>query len=70
MAGICPQLCHTYFLVKRVKLIRRKDTGGQYSHRPKSKEGGWAGLLDLWPGESVIVQNEKKNQTTYCAGMC
>lgn len=61
MAGICPHFCHTYFRVKRVKLIRPKDTGGQYSHRPKSNQGGWAGLLDPWPGERGIVQSEKKN---------
>lgn len=66
MAGICPRFCHTYFCVKRVKLIRPKDTGGQCSHRPKSKQGGWAGLPDLWPGECVIVQSEKKN---CCAGV-
>ena len=59
MAGICLHFCHTYFHMKRVKLIRPKDSGGQYSHRPKSKQGDWAGLLDLWPGERVIVQSEK-----------
>lgn len=42
--------------------MRPKDTGGQYSHRPKSKQGGCAGLLDLWPGESVIVQSGEKKQ--------
>lgn len=59
MAGICPHFCHAYFHAKRVKLIRPKGTGGQYSQSPKSKRGGWAGLLALWPGERVIAQSEK-----------
>lgn len=60
LAGICPHFCHTYFHAKRVELIRPKDTWGQHSYKLKSNQGGWAGLLDLWPGERAIVQSEKK----------
>jgi len=67
MAGICLRFCRASFPVKRVKLVRRKDTGGQYSHRPKPKRGGWAGLPDLWPGEDALVQNEKP-LSRWCGG--
>lgn len=40
MAGVCPYFCHTYFCVERVKLIRPKDTVGQYLGQNQSREAG------------------------------
>lgn len=59
MAGVCPHFCHTFFCVERIKLIRPKDTVGQYLQMPESQQGGWVGVLNLWQEDVVFCRLNK-----------